>query len=84
MFWKDIEDVTITAACDLLVGGRNHLTPRFVRHFGVLFIPSPDEMTLKYIFKVCIVNTFRPSRVEILCGLSHRLSGRSSTTPQSS
>jgi hypothetical protein len=55
LFWRDIEDVTITAACASRGGGINHLTSRFVRHFGVLFIPSPNEMTLKHIFKVCIV-----------------------------
>jgi dynein heavy chain len=55
LFWKDIEDVTITAACEPLGGGRNLLTPRLVRHFGVLYIASPDEMTLKHIFKVRVV-----------------------------
>ncbi|KAJ9576326.1 hypothetical protein L9F63_006826, partial [Diploptera punctata] len=51
LFWKDIEDVIITAACAPPGGGRNPLTPRFVRHFGMLLIPSPDEITLKHIFK---------------------------------
>ncbi|XP_069668946.1 dynein axonemal heavy chain 6 isoform X3 [Periplaneta americana] len=51
LFWKDIEDVTIAAACAPPGGGRNPLTPRFVRHFGMLLIPSPDESTLKHIFK---------------------------------
>jgi len=55
LFWKDIKGVTVTAACAPPGGGRNPLTPRFVRHFGVLLIPSPDEMTHKHIFKVCVV-----------------------------
>ena len=52
LYWKDIEDVIITAACAPPGGGRNPLTPRFVRHFGMLLIPSPDEQTLKQIFRV--------------------------------
>ncbi|XP_054276499.1 dynein axonemal heavy chain 6-like [Macrosteles quadrilineatus] len=51
MFWKDIQDVVISAACAPPGGGRNALTPRFVRHFAILLIPSPTETTLKVIFK---------------------------------
>lgn len=54
LFWKWITDVTITAACAPPGGGRNPLTPRFVRHFGMLFIPSPNETLLKNIFRVII------------------------------
>lgn len=52
LFWKDIKDVVISAGCAPPGGGRNPLTPRFVRHFGMLFIPSPNEFSLKAIFKV--------------------------------
>nr|XP_050848639.1 dynein axonemal heavy chain 6 [Vespula vulgaris] len=51
LFWKDIEDVVITAACAPPGGGRNPLTPRFVRHFAMLYIPSPTEESLKSIFR---------------------------------
>nr|CAD7588833.1 unnamed protein product [Timema genevievae] len=51
LFWKDIQDVIITAACAPPGGGRNPLTPRFVRHFAMLLISSPTEITLKVIFK---------------------------------
>lgn len=51
LFWKDIEDVVITAACAPPGGGRNPLTPRFVRHFAMLYIPSPTEESLKNIFR---------------------------------
>ncbi|XP_034255936.1 dynein heavy chain 6, axonemal isoform X2 [Thrips palmi] len=51
LFWKDIKDVIITAACAPPGGGRNPLTPRFVRHFSVLHIPKPNEASLKVIFK---------------------------------
>ncbi|XP_075229380.1 dynein heavy chain at 16F [Lycorma delicatula] len=50
LFWKEINDVVVCAACAPPGGGRNPLTPRFVRHFGMLLIPSPNESTLKVIF----------------------------------
>nr|CAD7258338.1 unnamed protein product [Timema shepardi] len=51
LFWKDIQDVIITAACAPPGGGRNPLTPRFVRHFAMLLISSPTETTLKSIMR---------------------------------
>jgi dynein heavy chain len=51
LFWKDIEDVVFTAACAPPGGGRNPLTPRFLRHFAMLLIPSPTEASLKAIFR---------------------------------
>ncbi|KAK9722971.1 AAA+ lid domain [Popillia japonica] len=51
LFWKDILDVVICIACAPPGGGRNPLTPRFVRHFGMLLIPPPNEFSLKQIFK---------------------------------
>lgn len=52
LFWKQIWDVILMAACAPPGGGRNPLTPRFVRHFGILQIASPNEFSLKAIFKV--------------------------------
>lgn len=51
LFWKHVEDVVFTVACAPPGGGRNPLTPRFVRHFAMLLIPAPTEWTLKGIFK---------------------------------
>lgn len=51
LFWKDIQDVVLAAACAPPGGGRNPLTPRFVRHFGMMLIPPPNEAALKQIFK---------------------------------
>ncbi|CAH1104335.1 unnamed protein product, partial [Psylliodes chrysocephalus] len=61
LFWKQIQDVIIAVGCAPPGGGRNPLTPRFVRHFGMLLIPPPNEMALKVIFKSILkgfLNTF--------------------------
>ncbi|CAH1180440.1 unnamed protein product [Phaedon cochleariae] len=54
LYWKDIRDVIIAVACAPPGGGRNPLTPRFVRHFGMLLIPPPNEFSLKAIFKAIL------------------------------
>lgn len=33
LFWKDIQDVCVVAACGPPGGGRHAMTPRFMRHF---------------------------------------------------
>ncbi|KAK6493365.1 dynein heavy chain 6 [Huso huso] len=56
-FWKEIQDVTIAAACAPPGGGRNPVTPRFIRHFSMLCLPTPSEHSLKQIFQA-ILNGF--------------------------
>ncbi|XP_011495537.1 PREDICTED: dynein heavy chain 6, axonemal [Ceratosolen solmsi marchali] len=51
LFWKKIQDVVLISACAPPGGGRNPLTTRFVRHFGMLAIPQPTNDSLKSIFK---------------------------------
>uniref|UniRef100_A0A182FSK0 AAA+ ATPase domain-containing protein n=1 Tax=Anopheles albimanus TaxID=7167 RepID=A0A182FSK0_ANOAL len=51
MYWKEIVDVTLGAACAPPGGGRNVLSPRFIRHFALFSLPSPSSDTLKTIFK---------------------------------
>lgn len=50
LFWKEIQDVILSAACAPPGGGRNPVTPRFVRHFSMFAIPSAADFTLKTIF----------------------------------
>ncbi|KAJ8402442.1 hypothetical protein AAFF_G00369310 [Aldrovandia affinis] len=53
-YWKDIQDMTIAAACAPPGGGRNPVTPRFLRHFSMLCLPTPSEQSLKQIFKAIL------------------------------
>uniref|UniRef100_A0A9J8BJA1 Dynein, axonemal, heavy chain 6 n=1 Tax=Cyprinus carpio carpio TaxID=630221 RepID=A0A9J8BJA1_CYPCA len=46
-FWKEIH-----VTCAPPGGGRNPVTPRFIRHFSMLCLPTPSEQSLKQIFKV--------------------------------
>eukprot|EP00898_Chlorokybus_atmophyticus_P006606 jgi/Chlat1/6947/Chrsp52S06617 len=57
LFWKDIEDVTLVAACAPPGGGRNEVTPRFFRHFTMLCIPPPSGPAMRTILGA-ILNGF--------------------------
>ncbi|XP_022919976.1 dynein axonemal heavy chain 6 [Onthophagus taurus] len=59
LFWKEIKDVVICVGCAPPGGGRNPLTPRFTRHFGMLLIPPPNEYSLKQIFKAILKGFFK-------------------------
>ncbi|XP_042305526.1 dynein axonemal heavy chain 6 [Sceloporus undulatus] len=54
LFWKEIHDVTICSACAPPGGGRNPVTPRFIRHFAMLCLPTPSEHSLKQIFEAIL------------------------------
>eukprot|EP00873_Tetraselmis_striata_P045243 jgi/Tetstr1/465507/TSEL_010176.t1 len=50
LFWKDIEDTVLCAACAPPGGGRQEVTPRFFRHFTTLCVPPPSDAAVKTIF----------------------------------
>ncbi|BFG02702.1 dynein heavy chain 6 axonemal [Drosophila madeirensis] len=50
LFWKEVLDVVLGCACAPPGGGRNPLTPRYVRHFALFSLPKPNEETLTQIF----------------------------------
>uniref|UniRef100_K7FYG4 Dynein axonemal heavy chain 6 n=1 Tax=Pelodiscus sinensis TaxID=13735 RepID=K7FYG4_PELSI len=54
LFWKEIQGVTIASACAPPGGGRNPVTPRFIRHFAMLCLPTPSEHSLKQIFQAIL------------------------------
>ncbi|XP_070535810.1 dynein axonemal heavy chain 6-like isoform X2 [Ptychodera flava] len=85
LFWKEIHDVTLSAACAPPGGGRNPVTPRMIRHFAMLCIPSASEYSLKHIFK-SIISGFLvdfPQAVrqcgEAIVGAAVEIYGRMST-----
>ncbi|XP_045541953.1 dynein axonemal heavy chain 6 [Papilio machaon] len=51
LYWKEIIDVVVVAACAPPGGGRNPLTARFVRHFAMLHVAAPDSSAMITIFK---------------------------------
>lgn len=48
--WKYIENVILCTICAPPGGGRNPLTPRFTRHFSMMFIPTTSENAMRTIF----------------------------------
>jgi len=49
LFWKEVENTTLCAACAPPGGGRQEMSPRFVRHFTLLNVPPPSERATKTI-----------------------------------
>ncbi|XP_023392189.1 dynein heavy chain 6, axonemal [Pteropus vampyrus] len=94
LFWKDIQDVTIVSACAPPGGGRNPVTPRFIRHFSMLCLPMPSEHSLKQIFQAILngfLNDFPPAVkqtasniVEASVEIYHRMSVDLLPTPAKS
>jgi dynein heavy chain len=54
LFWKDIEDTTVFTAAAPPGGGRNDVTPRFVRHFHVLCMQKSSDVTMTGIFSAIL------------------------------
>lgn len=48
--WRSIVDTSVVAAMGPAGGGRNGVTPRFLRHFNLLCFSEFDDATLKRIF----------------------------------
>lgn len=50
LYWKEIENLILCTICAPPGGGRNPLTPRFTRHFSMMFIPTTSENAMRTIF----------------------------------
>jgi len=48
--WSNIQNLVLLSACGPPGGGRNPVTPRFFRHFNMLYVPPPSNVILKVIF----------------------------------
>ncbi|XP_030273772.1 dynein heavy chain 6, axonemal isoform X2 [Sparus aurata] len=64
-FWKEIKEMTIAAACASPGGGRNPVTPRFIRHFSVLCLPTPSVQSLQQIINVFLGGFLREFSQEV-------------------
>lgn len=51
MYWRELQNVIFSAACAPPGGGRNAVTPRLVRHFAMMAIPSPSDQVLTNIYR---------------------------------
>ena len=63
LYWKQIKDMTICAACAPPGGGRNPITSRMIRHFTMFCLPNPSAMSLKGIFSVHFMTSHNCSKV---------------------
>ncbi|KAJ3347122.1 Dynein heavy chain 6, axonemal [Entophlyctis luteolus] len=63
--WKVVQDIEIVACCGPPGGGRNNVTPRFLRHFNMLNIPAPSESSLSKIFKSIVDGFLKPFSNEV-------------------
>ncbi|CAM9368513.1 unnamed protein product [Chrysoparadoxa australica] len=54
MTWQTIVDTVLMGAMGPPGGGRNHITPRFLRHFNLLCFQEFDDGTLTRIFRTVV------------------------------
>ncbi len=57
LFWKEVENTMLLLSAAPPGGGRNHLSPRFVRHSHVLCMPPTSAQAMQLIFS-SILNGF--------------------------
>jgi hypothetical protein len=58
LFFKNVKDSVILAACSPPGGGRNEITPRLTRHFHLLNYPSLDHDQMTHIFTTILSSFF--------------------------
>ncbi|KAI9363382.1 dynein heavy chain and region D6 of dynein motor-domain-containing protein [Zopfochytrium polystomum] len=63
--WKAVQDIELVACCAPPGGGRNNVTPRFIRHFNLLSIPVPSEISLAKIFRSIMDGFLKPFTSEV-------------------
>lgn len=63
MTWQTIVDTVVVGAMGPPGGGRNHITPRLLRHFNILCFLEFDDSTLTRIFKTIVEWHFSLNKV---------------------
>ena len=53
--WRAIVDVLFCAAMGPPGGGRNNVTPRYLRHFNLIAISDFDDETYAHIYTVSLI-----------------------------
>jgi len=48
--WSNIENLVMISACAPPGGGRNPVTPRFFRHFNMMYVPPSSRAVMRAIF----------------------------------
>lgn len=51
--WKNIQDLSLVAACIPPLGTR-HISPRLLKHFSILVLPHPPQCALHTIFQLLL------------------------------
>ena len=72
-FWKEIVDVTLVSACGPPGGGRNPVTPRFMRHFHILCVPPASGDVLRAIFSSILGGFLATDFVNGVTALTQRI-----------
>jgi len=54
LFVMDIQDVVLLGACGEPGGGKNHITPRFLRYFHLLCVPETSAQSMTMMFTAII------------------------------
>ncbi|KAJ1563200.1 Dynein heavy chain 6, axonemal [Cladochytrium tenue] len=61
----NLVDIELVSCCAPPGGGRNNVTPRFLRHFNLLNIPSASDYSLARIFRAIVEGFLKPFATEI-------------------
>lgn len=64
MTWQTIIDTVVMGAMGPPGGGRNHITPRLLRHFNILCFLEFDDGTLTRIFRTIVDWHFSTNKVK--------------------
>lgn len=75
MTWQTIVDTVVVGAMGPPGGGRNHITPRLLRHFNILCFLEFDDSTLTRIFKTIVDWHFNLNKVRSSCCARYCMTG---------